>query len=69
MRLYARESKVETPQTGLFSANAIPLTALTLIRSPVNEPGPFDTAKPSISPKDIPAVLRRLSISGINVCE
>jgi hypothetical protein len=66
-RLYAKDNSVETPQTGFPVAKASPLTALTLIRKPVKEPGPQFTAKTSISVRDIFAERRTLSHKGMRV--
>ncbi len=46
----ASASNVATPTSGMSSPNANPFAVLTPIRSPVYEPGPFETATAPISP-------------------
>src|SRR5436190_2257561 len=52
-------SSVGTAATGTPNAHARPLAVLTPIRSPVNDPGPIDTAMPSRSrwaPRDLDGI-------------
>jgi hypothetical protein len=60
-------SRVETPQTGLSSAQARPLTVATPMRTPVKEPGPRLTAKRSTSGREIPRFFKRSSAMGSKV--
>ena len=45
----------------------MPFTHAMPMRSPVNDPGPFHTAKASISSSFIPVVFKRLSTIGMSV--
>ncbi len=56
----ARASRVETPTTGLPIARARPLTVLTPILSPVNEPGPTVQASRSTSSGGDPCQKKQL---------
>ena len=58
-RLAASASSVGTAATGSPRANARPLTVAAPTRSPVNEPGPIDTARPCTWPRRPPAILEQ----------
>ena len=58
---------VEMPAQGFPSPSASPLTAATPMRSPVNDPGPFATAKRSISESFVFAVSSRCTAIGSSV--
>jgi hypothetical protein len=65
----AMASSVGTAATAIPSAHARPLTALNPMRSPVKEPGPTATAKPSRLATGQPASRRRRSMAGIKRSE
>ena len=58
---------VETPAQVMFRAIASPLTHDTPMRTPVNEPGPADTARQSTSSSVFAESRRTASAIGISV--
>ena len=69
MRLYASASSVETLRHFFPVPSESPLIAATPILIPVNEPGPAEQAKKSISEREISEFLSAESIIGKSVLE
>src|SRR5450759_2881501 len=65
----ANASSVHTPTTGRFVPSAKPCATPQAMRTPVNEPGPFPNAIPSISLIPNPASLSNASSISINTSE
>ena len=66
-RLLANASSVEMPMHGFFESNARPFIVAAPIRTPVNEPGPAEQAKMSISSIFIQSIFKIASIIGKRV--
>ena len=65
----ASASSASTPTQGLPAPWAMPLTALTPIRTPVNDPGPVTAAYRPISLTSSPARPSASSIMGMRLTE